>query len=99
MPMPSLFTGIKKEDGFLRDWVNRSQVGAFEAVAIKAGPRQIFKGRRSPMFFSNHMVCFVRIVHIGFMDETVFTSSLRTLLNLTPRTVRNRGFPGHILRS
>ena len=98
MPMPSLFTGIKQEDDFLRDWVNRSQVGAFEAVTIYAGPRQILKGRWSPVFFSNHMVCLVWIIHISFMDEAVFTTSLRTLLNLTPYTFRNGGFPGHSLR-
>ena len=84
MAIPSLLTWIKKEDDFLRDRVNRSQVGAFEPVTIQAGPRQILKGRWSSVFFSNHMVCFVWIIHICFMDETVFTSSLRTLLNLTP---------------
>jgi hypothetical protein len=35
------------------------------------------------VFFSNHIVCFMRIIHICLMDEAVFTASLRTLLHLT----------------
>lgn len=36
------------------------------------------------MFFSYHMVCFMWIVPIGFVDEAIFTASQRTLLYLTP---------------
>src|SRR5258708_13173370 len=37
------------------------------------------------------MVCFVRIVHICFIDEAVFTSSLPTLLHLTAQTFGDGG--------
>src|SRR6266478_6677731 len=37
------------------------------------------------------MVCFVRIVYICFMDEAVFTSSLPTVLHLTPQTFGEGG--------
>src|SRR5438067_3760646 len=98
MAIPSLLTWMKEEDDFLGCWVNRSKIGALETVTIKAGPCQILKGCRSTMFFSNHMVCFVRIVHICFIDEAVFTSSLCTLSHLTPYTFWDGGFPGHRLR-
>ena len=81
MAIPSLLTRIEEEDCFLRCWVDGSKVCAFETVTVKAGPRQILKRGRSTVFLCNHMVCFVRIVHICFMDEAVFTASLRTLLN------------------
>jgi len=84
MAIPPLLTWIEEEDGFLRCWVDGSKVCAFETVTVKAGQCQVLKGCRSTVFFSNHMVCFVRIVHIRFVDEAVFTASLSTLLHLTP---------------
>jgi hypothetical protein len=36
------------------------------------------------MFFSNHMIWLMWIVHICFMDETIFASPSRSLLNLAP---------------
>ena len=50
MPLPALLTGIVEEDGFLRCWVDRSQVRAFETVTVKAGPRQILERCRSTCF-------------------------------------------------
>jgi hypothetical protein len=84
MAIPSLLTWIEEEDSFLRCWVHGSKVCAFETVTVKAGPRQVLKGCRSTVFLCNHMVCFVRVVHIRFVDEAVFTASLRTLSHLKP---------------
>ena len=49
------------------------------------------------MLFGNHMVWFVRIIRIIFMNETVFTSPLCAILNLTPQAFGNRGLSSHNL--
>jgi hypothetical protein len=54
--------------------IDRCDVGAFEAIAMVTGEREVVSAGRAPVLFGRDVVRLVRCDDVILCDETVFTT-------------------------
>src|SRR5205085_4451139 len=82
---PDLRARIKQRHEAPRCRINRSNVRAFETIAIKARQREIIRRCLAAMFFSNNVIGFVRKEGMRFGKQAVLATFTRTLAYQPPQ--------------
>src|SRR5262245_16850720 len=85
MVFPLVAPRVKQRHNLTSFQINRGNVAAFLTVAVKAGIARIISGGRSPMFFSDDMVNFMRHKVIGVMQQAVFAATTGPFDDLSPQ--------------
>jgi hypothetical protein len=79
---PTLLTRIVQRRYIAGDWIARSKIRPFEAVAFKTGIGEIFQCRRTAMLDGDDVVWLVRNERRGIWNSTVFAKPLYSLMLL-----------------
>lgn len=73
--LPVIVSRMKQSRQLARPRVNRRKVGTFEAIAMEAGPREVFLGCFSPVLAGHSVVDLMRKAAVFLVQTTVFATT------------------------
>src|SRR2546428_13301022 len=87
---PGVGPRVKEGHQGLGDRIQRGNVGALEAITVKARPCQVLQRARSTMFERNDMIRLVWEEGIGFRQQAILTAARRAGAYLATQGRRDR---------